>query len=565
MIIFDFCAFLLSVVMMVSVLVRYRKIDTLFLLVEISVTLNCMGRFLLDASGTLDSAIWANKLMYIGACYAPPLLIMMLFRLCSLRLPRIAALLMTLYSTVVMGFVMTIGVNGIYYKKVELITKNGYSYLEKEYGPAHLLYFAMMVFYGVFLVAFMVYAVKKRRQFSYRTVASASFMGFFIIAAYCLERILDMGISLLSVGYLVVMLFLIWYFDRLNMYDMSSNVISAVQQRKEYGYIVFDNKQRYISSDGYIKEIFPEIKEWVVDSRVVPSDSLLYTEVVQYFQSMQWQDDEKKVLHANARYFELDIHPISHGKKQVGFLVEFVDRTMEREYYSKIENYNAQLEKEVAAKTANILHIKDMMVLGMAEMVESRDDNTGGHIKRTSAVVRVFSERLKNRCKGYGLTEKFLKQVEKAAPMHDLGKITIDDRILRKPSGFTDEEYAEMKRHPSAGAEIVTNILDGVEDDEFVQIARNVALYHHEKWDGSGYPTGISGTDIPVEARIMALADVFDALVSKRSYKDALSYDEVFSLIEENLGKQFDPQLGLVFLQCREELEAIYRKEYPLA
>ena len=115
-----------------------------------------------------------------------------------------------------------------------------------------------------------------------------------------------------------------------------------------------------------------------------------------------------------------------------------------------------------------------------------------------------------------------------------------------------------MKRHPAEGAKIVENILHGVEDDSFVQVAKNIALYHHEKWDGKGYPTGLSGTDIPVEARIMALADVFDALVSKRCYKDAFTYDKAFSIIEESLGEHFDPELGKAFIACRPQLEELY-------
>lgn len=224
----------------------------------------------------------------------------------------------------------------------------------------------------------------------------------------------------------------------------------------------------------------------------------------------------------------------------------------------ELEDLRRGLEKQVAEKTAHIHYIKDMMVLGMAEMVESRDSNTGGHIKRTSEVIRVFSHRLAQRCDLNGVDERLLRRVEKAAPMHDLGKIAISDSVLRKPGKYTEEEFNEMKLHSAEGAKIVENILGGVEDDEFVQIAKNIAHYHHEKWNGRGYPEGLSKTDIPVEARIMALADVFDALVSKRCYKEAFSYDKAFAIIEESLGEHFDPELGRVFLDCREELTAMY-------
>lgn len=115
-----------------------------------------------------------------------------------------------------------------------------------------------------------------------------------------------------------------------------------------------------------------------------------------------------------------------------------------------------------------------------------------------------------------------------------------------------------MKKHAAAGGKIVDEILVGVEDEDFVKIAHNVAMYHHEKYDGTGYPTGLKGEEIPIEARIMALADVFDALVSKRCYKDAYSYDKAFGIIKESIGSHFDPVLGEVFLQCREKLESMY-------
>ena len=159
------------------------------------------------------------------------------------------------------------------------------------------------------------------------------------------------------------------------------------------------------------------------------------------------------------------------------------------------------------------------------------------------------------------LTEDFLKLVTKAAPMHDLGKIAISDVILKKNGKFTDEEYNEMKRHSAEGAKIVTQILDGVENRDFVEIATNVAHFHHEKWDGSGYPTHISGASIPIEARIMALADVFDALVSKRCYKEAFSYEKAYSIITESLGSHFDPMLGKIFLNCKKDLETYYNAE----
>ena len=202
--------------------------------------------------------------------------------------------------------------------------------------------------------------------------------------------------------------------------------------------------------------------------------------------------------------------------------------------------------------------MQESIIKGMATMVESRDNSTGGHILRTSDCIRIFADELMKHPEIKECTPEFCGNVIKAAPMHDLGKIAVDDSILRKPGRFTDEEYSKMKNHAAKGAVIVAKVLDEIQDSDFKKIAINVAHYHHEKWDGSGYPERLSGTDIPLEARIMALADVFDALVSKRCYKEAKSFDEAFEIIQNDLGKHFDPVIGKIFIQCRPQLEAYY-------
>ena len=145
------------------------------------------------------------------------------------------------------------------------------------------------------------------------------------------------------------------------------------------------------------------------------------------------------------------------------------------------------------------------------------------------------------------MSDEYWEDIINAAPLHDLGKIAVDDAILRKETGLTDVEYEKMKEHAAAGAEIMTKVLGDVDDKDFIRIATNVAHYHHEKYNGTGYPEGLRGENIPFEARIMALADVFDALVSVRYYKKAMSYDEAFDLIDKERGQHFDPHLARLF------------------
>lgn len=556
---FYFIVFLLALFMGASFLLQTKNADSMFVLFSILVVVNCLGRYMLAAAQTLEMAIWANKFLYVGGCFAPLLIMMVLARLCNQRLPRWLIAGLAAYSALVTGLVMTIGRTGIYYKDVQLGHGNGYNYLIKTYGPLHILYPIMMLVYACIMVFYLVYGIRQRKYVSFRAVLTLSGTCFAVIAMYILERVLHSNISFLAVGYLIGIALLIKYYERLNIYDMSANVMNSIEKMKEYGYLVVDDKKRYINANDYLKELFPEIRGWMVEKEIPRSDSYLFREVVQCL--LRWDEKEKtaRTIQVGDRFFQMEIRALSSPKKgNVGYLVEFVDRTIEKKYYQTIEDYNGKLEEEVAEKTEHIMHMKDMLILGMADMVESRDQNTGGHIKRTSAVVNVFAARLRQDHEQFHFEKEFLKQVEKAAPMHDLGKIAIDDVVLRKPGKYTDAEYAQMKRHPAEGAKIVENILHGVEDDSFVQVAKNIALYHHEKWDGKGYPTGLSGTDIPVEARIMALADVFDALVSKRCYKDAFTYDKAFSIIEESLGEHFDPELGEAFIACRPQLEELY-------
>lgn len=556
---FYFFIFILSVILAMKCLMQNKNIDTLFVLFFVSIIINCLGRYLLATSEGLEMAIWSNTFLYFGGIYAPLFAVLILARLCDVRIPRILVGFMSLYSTIVMCFVLTIGKYDVYYKSVELVHENGYSYLVKTYGTMHVLYPVMMILYAISMLIFIYQAFKKRHYISFRIVVTIGITCLAIIITYILERTLGLKVSILSVGYLIGIYLLIRWFNYINMYDMSSNIVTTVEKMKEYGYIVFDKNYCYINANAMIKEVFPEVNQWKVEKAVTPSDSFLYNEVIKYL--IEYDENEKtdKKIKVGDSFFQLTIRNIEYGKKgKIGYLLEFSDRTVEQKYYNTIEEYNSNLEKEVNKQTAHILYIKDMMVLRMADMIEDRDSNTGGHVKRTSEVVKIFANKLIPYCKEFGFDNAFLALVVKAAPMHDLGKIAIEDAVLRKPGKYTEEEFNEMKRHTTEGARIVERIMCGVEDERFVQIAKNVAHYHHEKWNGQGYPCGLSGKDIPIEARIMALADVFDALVSKRCYKDAFSYDKAYEIIKESLGTHFDTELGKIFLTCSDELEMLY-------
>ncbi|MBQ9519546.1 MAG: HD domain-containing protein, partial [Firmicutes bacterium] len=248
---------------------------------------------------------------------------------------------------------------------------------------------------------------------------------------------------------------------------------------------------------------------------------------------------------------------LSDGIHNRGYQMFITDDTKNQQYIALLDRFNTELKQEVAQKTKHIVEMHDNLLLGMATMVESRDNSTGGHIRRTSDGVRILTDEIQ-RGNDFGRDERFYKNIVKAAPMHDLGKIAVDDAILRKPGRFTDEEFEIMKTHAKEGARIVHEILKNTDDAEFGVIAENVAHYHHERWDGSGYPEGLKGDDIPLEARIMAVADVYDALVSKRVYKEKMSFEEADRIIMEGMGKHFDEKLKPYYIAARPKLEKYY-------
>jgi len=225
-------------------------------------------------------------------------------------------------------------------------------------------------------------------------------------------------------------------------------------------------------------------------------------------------------------------------------------------YNDLMQNYRVELEIEVAKRTEELKYANEKIKASSLETIyrlsiasEYKDEDTGAHIKRMSNYSAVIARKM-------GLDEITVENILYAAPMHDLGKIGIPDRILLKPGKLDAEEWEIMKRHAIVGA----RILEG-SDAEFIKLGEVIAMCHHEKWDGSGYPYNLKGHEIPLAARIVALADVFDALTSKRSYKEAFTLEKSFSIISEGRGKHFDPDVVDSFFAVQDEILAI-RKKY---
>jgi len=223
---------------------------------------------------------------------------------------------------------------------------------------------------------------------------------------------------------------------------------------------------------------------------------------------------------------------------------------------------NAYLEQEISRRVDEIVGIQDISIHALARLAETRDSETGKHLRRTEEYVRLVAGELARRPEFRDqLSPHDIETLAKSAPLHDIGKVGIPDQILRKPGKLTPEEYEIIKGHSMMGWEAIESAEREVDRPaEFLRFAKEIARHHHEKWDGSGYPDGLAGPDIPLPARLMALADAFDAMMSWRSYRDALSFEEARKRIRLARGSHFDPAIVDAFEVVAEQMAAIARR-----
>lgn len=228
-----------------------------------------------------------------------------------------------------------------------------------------------------------------------------------------------------------------------------------------------------------------------------------------------------------------------------------------------LRDQNAYLESEVKKRTEEVVAIQDVTIHAMASMAETRDNETGNHIRRTQHYVKLLAEKLRTHPHFVKFLDddKTIEMLFKSAPLHDIGKVGIPDAILLKPDRLTKEEFEVMKSHTTLGRDAIVHAEKnlGIEVP-FLQYAKEIAYSHQEKWDGSGYPEGLSGEDIPISARLMAVADVYDALISRRVYKMPMPHEEAVKIMLAGKGQHFDPDVIDAFIECQAEFKAIGEK-----
>lgn len=532
-----------------------KKVNCLLLLINLLMLVSNLGYLAKALAQTLPEAVIALKICYIGGCFIPPVLLWAITCIANFKMNHWIPTVSYLFSFFVFALVLTIGYNNVYYKFLDISSFMGTTIIVKKYNWTAFFFYFVMIGNTIPTLLIVFYSLFKKNTVSNKNAKLIVCMEVLNIFLFIVSGKYNHIIEVMPFMYVVDGWIMIYLQRRVMMYNVEDSINTSMGTQENNSYIIFDINKNYIGSNSKFEQLFPEIVNCGIDFKIknIPEVEKMYS----WIEAFNKDNKKEFPFEKNGQHYNCTVAKVLFKDKLVGNIIEFKDDTDKFNYLRLLSKYNTELENEVREKTKQIYNIQSKLVVGMANMVENRDENTGGHIKRTSGIVKILVDTIIQ----YDLfmnDEDYFQNIVKAAPMHDLGKITITDTILRKPGRLTSEEFEIMKTHATKSAELVEEILQDAEEKDFVEIAKNVAKHHHERWDGSGYPDKLKGEEIPFEARLMAVADVYDALVSERCYKKAMSFEEASKIMLESMGTHFDPEFEQVFLLSQQRLENYY-------
>lgn len=527
------------------------RLQTILVILLYSLLFNIVGYTLEMEAKTQELAMQSVKMTYIGKPFVVFTMYVFVMEYCGVSIKKSRRNFFYAICVAIAGLVYTNEYHHLFYSSVSYTNDGLFPHLVLKHGIFYNLYSVILLYYFVGMVYVCVRKYRQndseiiRKQVSVLMVMVLFSCGCLVLFLFNLTN----GYDTTALAYIVA----VFLFERLmRKYKLFDTLTLAKEEAVEhmtnglivvnvYGDMVYSNDEAdrvllYIRKHGnkgieYLEELANNSKYMFVDECS--------------------QEDGNKHADSEKCVYELTMHEIFRNENSYGKILLITEIT--DSYY-----YTERLQNELKKKTREVISIQRDIIGSFASMIEARDGITGLHIKNTANLVKVLVNVMKNNPKYSGIiTDEYAQMTAAAAHLHDIGKIAIPDRILQKEGKLTDEEFAIMKTHPVEGAKILENTIKGLESDTYYQIAHDMVLYHHEKYDGSGYPTGISGENIPLTARIMAVADVYDALRSKRHYKDGFSKEKSMAIMEESKGTHFDADIVTIFLEHIDEMEAV--------
>ena len=528
------------------------KLQMALVLLLYSSLINIVGYTMEIQAGKQQVAIQATKFSYFGKPFVVFFMYLFIMEYCNLVVPKVRRNIFFGICILICGLVSTNEYHHLYYSSVSYTQEGLFPHLILNHGVLYNLYTAFIAYY--FAVILWV-VIRKLRQTKAAIIRKQVWMLLGMVLLSMLSLVLFLlhltnGYDTTALAYLVAA----FIFERLvRKYRLFDTLTLAQEEAVNHmanGLIVMGTAGEVLYSNEEADRILSCLEQEEVSRELEDLKKLAREQEYLFLDTCAAADGEKHQTSEKCVY-ELALHDISKGETTYGQTLTMAEIT-DRYYYTE------RLQRELRSKTKEVVQIQRDIIGSFAAMIEARDGITGLHIKNTGNLVRVLVNVMAqdDRYKDI-ITPEYADMVAAAARLHDIGKIAIPDRILQKEGKLTEEEFAVMKTHPEEGARILKSTLKDLENDTYCEIAYDMALYHHEKYNGAGYPKGIKGEEIPLSARIMAVADVYDALRSKRHYKEGFSKEKSMAIMEESRGSHFDPEIDDIFLAHIDEMEEV--------
>lgn len=532
---------------------RSSRMQTLLLLVMFFTLINIVGYTLEMEADTKELAMQSLKVTYIGKPFILFSLYLFVMEYCGASVPKALRNTFFLICLIISSLVFTSEHQTLFYSSVDFTQDGLFPHVILGHGILYNIYTVFLCYYFIGMIIVCIRKYKKTESALIRKQLLILLI-LIIFSITCLGAYLadiTNGYDATAIAYLVAVFFFERLMRKYGLFDTLTLAKDEAIDHMKNGLIVTDTYGNMVYSNTEADKILQCVKSLGYKDKPLEYLNDLASEGKPLFISQKLAPELEDISGNENYVYELSLRDIQHGKMDYGQMLIINENT--DHYY-----YTERLQNEVAKKTKEVVLMQRDIVGSFAAIIEARDGITGLHIKNTGNLVKVLVNIMaKDDRYSSIITPDYAQMVADAAHLHDIGKVAIPDSILQKKGKLTDEEFAVMKSHPQEGAKILDNTIKGFESDAYYQIAHDMALYHHERFDGKGYPSGISGTDIPLAARIMAVADVYEALRSKRHYKDGFSKEKSMSIIRENIGTQFDPDIATIFLDHIDEMEAV--------
>lgn len=506
-----------------------------FFICAVAIIVNNVGYLLEMISSNGDLCFYGTIVTYLGKPFICASMFLFSLQLCQVKIKRILIVFVYVSAFAVFALVATSDFNSLFYIDRIFVSDSGFFPHNKYiHGPLWFAFIAQSVIYQLIVCSVAIGRIRyiKTTKEKKQLICIILISVISLVALFAFTLKLTNGYDTTSLAFLIDGIIFFICMIEFNMFESLEVVKQYMIDAIDEGIIaVMEDNKEIFYYNGIAKDLFNELEV----SGIRTLDDLLI------------DPRKEKIIHSKKKIYEVSTMQIVIRKKHRGEVYFFKDVT---------DSYktNMNLQSEVNKKERDLVRIQSSAILSMADMVEARDGYTGSHIKNTKDYVQIIVDALRKEGKYKDrIDEETASIIINAAPLHDIGKISVPDTILGKKGKLNAEEFEIMKKHTVNGANIITSSLKQVESDKYISISKNIALYHHERWDGTGYPEGLEAEEIPLSARIMAVADAYDALTSERSYKEAFSHEKAKEIMMEEKDSHFEGYILDIFFKNLKE------------